>query len=162
MTASRPKRTLLGIDTGGTYTDAVLIDAETRRVLQTAKALTTHHDLLLGILEAIDALRDWEASTVAMVSLSTTLSTNAIVEGRGRRAALILIGYDRALIESYHLAEHLAADGARLDSWSTSTDGTEVIVRCTREADIAFGWLFLGGRPLDRTAVASARAPTAP
>jgi uncharacterized membrane protein len=60
------------------------------------------------------------------------------------------------------VAEHLAADGARLDSWSTSTDGTEVTVRCTREADIAFGWLFLGGRPLDRTAVASARAPTVP
>lgn len=60
------------------------------------------------------------------------------------------------------VAEHLAADGARLDSWSTATDGTEVTVRCTRQADIAFGWLFLGGRPLDRTAVASARAPTVP
>ena len=60
------------------------------------------------------------------------------------------------------VAEHLAADDARLDSWSTSTDGTEVTVRCTREATIAFGWLFLGGRPLDRTAVASARAPTLP
>ena len=60
------------------------------------------------------------------------------------------------------VADHLAADGARLDSWSTSTDGTEVTVRCTRRAEIAFGWLFLGGRPLDRTAVASARAPTVP
>jgi Flp pilus assembly protein TadG len=60
------------------------------------------------------------------------------------------------------VAEHLAADGARLDAWSTSTDGSEVTVRCTRQVDIAFGWLFLGGRPLDRTAVASARAPTAP
>lgn len=60
------------------------------------------------------------------------------------------------------VAEHLAADGTRLDSWSTWTDGTEVTVRCSRAARIAFGWLFLGGRPLDRTAVASARAPTAP
>ena len=60
------------------------------------------------------------------------------------------------------VAEHLAADGSRLDSWSTSTDGTEVTVRCTRQAEIAFGWLFLGGRPLSRTAVASARAPTLP
>jgi Flp pilus assembly protein TadG len=60
------------------------------------------------------------------------------------------------------VAEHLAADGARLDGWSAQTDGVEVTVRCTREADIAFGWLFLGGRPLERTAVASARAPTGP
>ena len=60
------------------------------------------------------------------------------------------------------IAEHLAADGSRLDAWSAQTDGVEVSVRCTREADIAFGWLFLGGRPLERTAVASARAPTGP
>jgi Flp pilus assembly protein TadG len=60
------------------------------------------------------------------------------------------------------VAEHLAADGTRLDAWSASTDGAEVTVRCTRFTDIAFGWLFLGGRPLERTAVASARAPTAP
>jgi Flp pilus assembly protein TadG len=60
------------------------------------------------------------------------------------------------------VAEHLAADGARLDAWTAQTDGVEVTLRCTREADIAFGWLFLGARPLERTAVASARAPTGP
>jgi Flp pilus assembly protein TadG len=60
------------------------------------------------------------------------------------------------------IAEHLAVDGARLDAWSARTDGAEVTVRCTRYADIAFGWLFLGGRPLERTAVAGARSPTAP
>jgi uncharacterized membrane protein len=60
------------------------------------------------------------------------------------------------------VAEHLAADGARLDAWSARTDGVEVTVRCTRYARIAFGWLFLGGRPLERTAVAGARSPTLP
>ena len=60
------------------------------------------------------------------------------------------------------VADSLAAGGSVLDSWSARTDGTEVTVRCTREVEIAFGWLFLGGRPLERTAVASARAPTAP
>ena len=58
------------------------------------------------------------------------------------------------------VAHHLAGGGATLDSWSADTDGAEVTVRCTRYADIAFGWLFLGGKPLERTAVASARAPT--
>src|SRR4051794_7619322 len=58
------------------------------------------------------------------------------------------------------VADQLADGGTRLDAWSAETDGTEVTVRCTRYVDIAFGWLFLGGEPLERTAVASARAPT--
>ena len=60
------------------------------------------------------------------------------------------------------VAEALAAAGADLDSWSAETDGVEVTVRCTRHVEIAFGWLFLGGDPLERTATASARAPTVP
>jgi hypothetical protein len=58
------------------------------------------------------------------------------------------------------VADQLADGGTRLDAWSAATDGAEVTVRCTRYADIAFGWLFLGGKPLERTATASARAPT--
>ena len=58
------------------------------------------------------------------------------------------------------VAHQLAASGAQLDAWSAETDGTEVTVRCTRSVHIAFDWLFLGGQPLERTAVASARAPT--
>jgi Flp pilus assembly protein TadG len=60
------------------------------------------------------------------------------------------------------VAEQLADESARLDGWSADTDGAEVTVRCTRYADIAFGWLFLAGRPLERTATSSARAPTVP
>ena len=58
------------------------------------------------------------------------------------------------------VADQLADGGTRIDSWSADTDGAEVTVRCTRNVEIAFGWLFLGGRPLERTAVASARSPT--
>jgi Flp pilus assembly protein TadG len=60
------------------------------------------------------------------------------------------------------VADQLTGGRADLDAWSVDTDGVEVTVRCTRYADIAFGWLFLGGEPLERTAVASARAPTIP
>ena len=60
------------------------------------------------------------------------------------------------------VADQLADGRTRLDAWSAVTDGAEVTVHCTRYADIAFGWLFLGGEPLERTAVASARAPTLP
>ncbi|WP_089336519.1 pilus assembly protein TadG-related protein [Blastococcus mobilis] len=58
------------------------------------------------------------------------------------------------------VADHLADGATALDSWSAETDGAEVTVRCTRYVEIAFGWLFLGGEPLERTATASARAPT--
>ena len=60
------------------------------------------------------------------------------------------------------VADQLADGGDLLDSWSAETDGAEVTVRCTRYVEIAFGWLFLGGQPLERTATASARAPTLP
>jgi Flp pilus assembly protein TadG len=58
------------------------------------------------------------------------------------------------------VADQLSDARVRLDAWSAQTDGVEVTVRCTRSVHIAFDWLFLGGRPLERTAVASARAPT--
>ncbi len=60
------------------------------------------------------------------------------------------------------VADQLADAAADLDSWAAETDGVRVTVRCTRSVEIAFGWLFLGGEPLERTAVAGARAPTVP
>jgi hypothetical protein len=77
-------------------------------------------------------------------------------DGVGLHLPLTRAGAEQAV------AAQLSAAGRRLDSWSASTDGTEVTVRCTRRVRIAFGWLFLGGAPLDRTAVAAARAPTLP
>lgn len=58
------------------------------------------------------------------------------------------------------VADQLTSGASALDAWSAETDGAEVTVRCTRFVDIAFGWLFLGGQQLERTATASARAPT--
>ncbi|CAA7601026.1 Hydantoinase/oxoprolinase N-terminal region [Acididesulfobacillus acetoxydans] len=84
----------LGIDTGGTYTDGVLLELKMGKVQAKAKSFTTHEDLTLGIRACIDklGLADWKE--VALVSLSTTLATNAIVEGRGCRVGLILIGHE--------------------------------------------------------------------
>jgi len=58
------------------------------------------------------------------------------------------------------IADYLADGGTELDAWSATTSGVEVTVTCTRNVDIAFGWLFLAGAQLERTAVASAQAPT--
>ena len=83
----------LGIDTGGTYTDAALVDYESGRLLQSGKALTTKHDLALGIREAMSQALNGDRSQVGLVSLSTTLATNAIVEGKGAPICALLIGY---------------------------------------------------------------------
>jgi len=94
----------LGIDTGGTYTDAVLVDHASGKVLAGAKALTTRHDLSVGIGQAVATVFDGQGMSPAevdLVALSTTLATNAIVEGRGSPVCLLLIGYDPALIRQY-------------------------------------------------------------
>ena len=82
----------LGIDTGGTYTDAVVVDSE-QNVLAAAKRLTTPQDLCIGIHNALQALPSELLSNLDFVSLSTTLTTNSVVEGRGARVCALLPGY---------------------------------------------------------------------
>jgi N-methylhydantoinase A/oxoprolinase/acetone carboxylase beta subunit len=81
----------LGIDAGGTYTDTVVYDLEAQRVLGKNKALTTRWDFTLGIGAALDGLDPAALGRVEMVALSTTLATNAIVEGEGQKVGLILM-----------------------------------------------------------------------
>ncbi|WP_426238406.1 hydantoinase/oxoprolinase N-terminal domain-containing protein [Pararhizobium sp. DWP1-1-3] len=103
---------LLGIDTGGTYTDAVLF-SETQGVVAKAKALTTRHDLSVGIAGAVEAvLRQAKApaSAIGLVSLSTTLATNALVEGQGGRAGLVMIGFGPEDLKRDGLLEALGTD----------------------------------------------------
>ncbi|WP_168879647.1 hydantoinase/oxoprolinase N-terminal domain-containing protein [Rhizobium sp. P28RR-XV] len=103
---------LLGIDTGGTYTDAVLFH-ETDGVVAKAKSLTTRHDLAVGIAGAVDAViakANIPVSAIGLVSLSTTLATNALVEGQGGRAGLIMIGFGPDDLKRDGLAEALGSD----------------------------------------------------
>ncbi|MBW2218870.1 MAG: hydantoinase/oxoprolinase family protein [Deltaproteobacteria bacterium] len=89
---------LLGIDTGGTYTDAVLLDKE-KGILATAKSPTTRPDLAIGIRNTVKKILTQRRLHVNLVSLSSTLATNAIVESKGKPAGLILIGYDPDILE---------------------------------------------------------------
>lgn len=103
----------LGVDTGGTYTDAVIVDEVADRVIGLAKSLTTRVDLALGIGRAVDAAllgAGIAAGDVALVSLSTTLATNALVEGQGGRIALIFVGFDDGDLERGGLTEALKGD----------------------------------------------------
>ncbi|ANH06139.1 hydantoinase/oxoprolinase N-terminal domain-containing protein [Shinella sp. HZN7] len=103
---------LLGIDTGGTYTDAVLY-SETAGVVARAKALTTRHDLSVGISGAVEAVLEAAkapVSAIGLVSLSTTLATNALVEGQGGRAGLVMIGFGPEDLKRDGLADALGND----------------------------------------------------
>lgn len=82
----------LGFDTGGTYTDAVIMDLDTGEIFERAKSLTTRNDLSIGIKGAIAEFDKSLLSEVVTVCLSSTLATNSIVEGKGCRVGLILIG----------------------------------------------------------------------
>ncbi|MGB6488541.1 MAG: hydantoinase/oxoprolinase family protein, partial [Steroidobacteraceae bacterium] len=98
------KELWIGLDTGGTYTDAVALEGG-QRVIASAKALTTHWDLSVGLGEALrsvlDALPDGARQRISLVSVSTTLATNAVVENRFSPICAILVGFnDRMAAET--------------------------------------------------------------
>lgn len=103
---------LLGIDTGGTYTDAVLIKDESK-VIASAKSLTTRNDLALGIGAAVRKVLETSGakpSEISLASLSTTLATNALVEGQGGRIGLVFIGFRESDLEQHGLRDALKGD----------------------------------------------------
>jgi N-methylhydantoinase A/oxoprolinase/acetone carboxylase beta subunit len=109
---SKAQPLFLGIDTGGTYTDAVLW-SEVTGVVAKAKSLTTRHDLAIGISGAVDAVIEQaqtDPKAIKLVSMSTTLATNALVEGQGGRVALIMIGFGEADLARDGLGTALGSD----------------------------------------------------
>ncbi|WP_431301057.1 hydantoinase/oxoprolinase N-terminal domain-containing protein [Tabrizicola sp. BL-A-41-H6] len=118
----------LGVDTGGTYTDAVILDEAATEVIGKAKALTSRHDLAVGIGQAVDAAiaaAGVTAAEVSLVSLSTTLATNALVEGQGGRVALVVIGFDADDLTRGGLTEALKGDPVLSVAGGHSHAGTE-------------------------------------
>ena len=81
---------LLGVDVGGTFTDAVL--ASRTGELHTAKTLSTPQDESVGVLRAIElalAAAGASAADVEAFAHGTTVTTNALLEGRAARTALV-------------------------------------------------------------------------
>ena len=91
----------IGIDTGGTCTDAVAYDFETGTFLAKGKSLTTRENLSIGIGKALDMIPQEYIRDALMVSLSTTLATNACLEDKGGRAKLMIFGLTDELITRY-------------------------------------------------------------
>ncbi|CAD7851134.1 MAG: Hydantoinase/oxoprolinase family protein [Olavius algarvensis Gamma 3 endosymbiont] len=98
----------LGIDTGGTFTDAVLVD-DNKKIINAEKSLTTRFDLSLGIGDVIAKLPSASLAGVTMVSLSTTLTTNSVVEDLGAPVCVLLPGYSSEQVKQSGLLEILPA-----------------------------------------------------
>ena len=125
---------LLGIDTGGTYTDAVLLETSSSvpsgQVIAKAKSLTTRHDFALGIAGAAEGAiteSGRDPSTIGLVSLSTTLATNALVEGQGGRIALIAIGFAERDLKNAGLSDALGTDPVLLIDGGHTTHGAQAM-----------------------------------
>ncbi len=81
---------LLGIDVGGTYTDAVLI--KDKVILAQGKSTTTHGEVLKGILAVLDkVLENQPVETIERVVISSTIVTNALTEGKTSPVDLIVM-----------------------------------------------------------------------
>ena len=113
---------ILGLDTGGTFTDAAIIDTEDSSVIRASKSLTTRQDLSIGVGNAMRIALGIKAPSdklsyvsginqklalenIGLVCLSTTLATNSIVENAGSHVALVLIGFEKDALRLGKLGE---------------------------------------------------------
>jgi N-methylhydantoinase A len=155
------ERCVLGVDIGGTFTDLVLLSEATGRVM-TGKVLTRTDDLAAGVLEGVAALlarHGVPGSAVRKVVHGTTLATNALIERRGARTALVVTRGFRDLLELaresrydifdidltvppplvprrlvFEIGERMAADGTVVEP--LAHDEAAALVRALRAAEV--------------------------
>lgn len=102
----------IGIDVGGTHTDGVLIDNNT--IVKKTKVLTTHNNLQKSIEEVIDELlKNYSTEKIKKITLSTTLTTNLILEKKLPATGLIISGGPGIALENFKKDEFtFIIDGA--------------------------------------------------
>lgn len=131
----------MGIDAGGTYTDSVIIRDSDGKVMDSNKALTTYPDLLEGIRNSIDGLDGKYLKDVKMVSVSTTLATNTILEKNGYPVGLILVG-DYEVPEKMNVEFHTIIKGGHdhhgAELTSLDLEAVEAFVRKVKDKVSAF------------------------
>ena len=102
----------VAVDIGGTFTDLVAYDAETRRVAY-AKSPTTYGNLVDGVLDCF-AKAKLEPHAASFVNHGTTLVINALIQRKGAKAALVTTSAPSATLifvdPSFRHSVHVAAD----------------------------------------------------
>lgn len=105
---------LLGIDVGGTHTDAVLVGRD--GLAASTKVPTDHENLLSSVTAALEAIVDTAgAEGASRLNLSTTLSTNAIIEGRTEPVGLFVSSGPGVDPNAYALGEHFHVISGAID-----------------------------------------------
>ncbi len=87
---------ILGIDTSGTYTDGVIIGMEHGEFIDSVRRSTTHQNHAVGTVEVLQSLiarKSVDRIQIHQLAVATTLATNAVVERKGVRVGLLVIGY---------------------------------------------------------------------
>jgi N-methylhydantoinase A/oxoprolinase/acetone carboxylase beta subunit len=152
------KTYLIGVDTGGTYTDAAVIEAQGHKVVASAKSITTKGDLSIGVTGAITAAvaklpQGLAPKDIALVSVSTTLATNAVVEGHGSAVGVILIGFDQAMADRTGIAKAFPGMPIAMISGGHDHNGEEA-----KPLDVEGLANAIASMPVDAFAIASAFA----
>ena len=114
----------IGIDTGGTYTDSVIIDFVAHRILSKSKALTTRQDLRIGIMNSLSGLDSSLFPEVKLAALSTTLATNSIVEGKGQRVGLIIAVPNK---DTFRIPSNIPAEEVAVINGAFNRSGQETV-----------------------------------
>jgi N-methylhydantoinase A len=121
----------IGVDIGGTFTDVALID-EASGAIGLAKVPTTPRDFADGVLSALDiAMRRYAVSpaAVGLLAHATTLVTNALLEEKGARAALVTTRGFRDVLELRR--------SARADLYDLYQDAPAVLIPRRRRFEIS-------------------------
>ncbi len=112
----------VGVDIGGTFTDVAVLDEETGRT-GIAKVSTTPHDFGLGVVASLQQAMTEQGvvpADVSFVSHATTVVTNALLEAKGARVALVCTQGFRDLLELRR--------SARADLYDLNQDAPAVLV----------------------------------
>jgi N-methylhydantoinase A len=112
----------IGVDIGGTFTDVALVDEETGRI-GVAKVPTTPRDFGAAVLDGLKSVMakyDVAAADVGLLAHATTIVTNAILEGKGSDAAIIMTRGFRDVLELRR--------SARADLYDLFQDGPHILI----------------------------------
>lgn len=120
----------VGVDVGGTFTDVAMVDEKTGNI-EIAKVPTTPRNFAEGVLDGVgQGLRnfDIDASAVTLLAHATTVVTNALLEGKGAKAAFIGTRGFRDILELRR--------SSRSDLYDLFQDGPDVLVPRRRRYEV--------------------------